>query len=78
MARRDGLRLPPSSDPLLKEFFKQAVERTDFANARTARTLLERAREAQAVRIAPRLAKGDVDLNELTSADVEAAIASMQ
>jgi stage V sporulation protein K len=76
-ARRDGLRLDEASDPLLKDFFALASYRSDFGNARTARTLLERAREAQAVRIAPLLNGNTVDLNELTRIDVETAIAAM-
>ena len=73
-ARRDGLRLNTTSDPMIKDFFSWATEQPDFGNARTARTLLERAREAQAVRIAPLLADGAVDLNELTPSDIEAAL----
>ena len=77
MARRDGLHLGPISDQIINAFFVRASERADFGNARTARTLLERAREAQAVRIAPHLATGIVDLNELTASDIELAIAAM-
>jgi SpoVK/Ycf46/Vps4 family AAA+-type ATPase len=73
-ARRDGLRLNMASDPTIKDFFGWASDQADFGNARTARTLLERAREAQAVRIAPLLADGAVDLNELTPSDIEAAL----
>jgi stage V sporulation protein K len=76
-ARRDGLRLDEVSDPLLKDFFAVASQRSDFGNARTARTLLERAREAQAVRIAPLLDDRTVDLNQLTQIDIETAIAAM-
>lgn len=76
-ARRDGLRLSAISDQLVKAFFARASQNPDFGNARTARTLLERAREAQAVRIAPHLADGNVDLNELTPSDIESAIAAM-
>jgi stage V sporulation protein K len=76
-ARRDGLRLDEVSDPLLKDFFAVAGQRSDFGNARTARTLLERAREAQAVRIAPLLDDRTVDLNQLTQIDIETAIAAM-
>jgi stage V sporulation protein K len=77
MARHDGLRLEHDCDPTIEAFFARASERPDFGNARTARTLLERTREAQAVRIAPLLANGRVDLNELTPRDIEAAIAAM-
>jgi S1-C subfamily serine protease/Holliday junction resolvasome RuvABC ATP-dependent DNA helicase subunit len=73
MARRDGLRLSPDADPILETFFAKARTARDFANARTARTVLERAREAQAARIAPQIGKSGVDLDELTLADIQAA-----
>ncbi len=77
MARREGLRLHADADNLMQAFFERARERPDFGNARTARTLLERAREAQAVRIGPQLAAGTADLVELLPGDIERAIASM-
>jgi S1-C subfamily serine protease/Holliday junction resolvasome RuvABC ATP-dependent DNA helicase subunit len=73
MARRDGLRLSPDADPVLKTFFERARTAPDFANARTARTVLERAREAQAARIAPLIGSPGVDLDELTLADIQSA-----
>jgi SpoVK/Ycf46/Vps4 family AAA+-type ATPase len=76
-ARRDGLRVDPAADPAMENFFTRARERSDFGNARTARTLLERAREAQASRLAPLLAMGTADLSELTLSDIETAQASM-
>jgi len=76
-AWREGLRLTDEPDHAVRAFFVQARERPDFGNARTARTLLERAREAQAVRLAPHLAGGGVDLTEVTANDIAAAIAAM-
>ena len=76
MARRDGLRVCPDADPVLRTFFERARSAPDFANARTARTLLERAREAQAARIAPLIGGPGVSLDELTQADIEAAAAA--
>jgi hypothetical protein len=75
MARRDGLRLSPDADPALKTFFERARTAPDFANARTARTVLERAREAQAGRIVPLIGKPGIDLDELTLADIQSATA---
>ena len=77
MIDRAGLRLAPMVDPLLKQFFVEASRRANFGNARTARTLVERLREAQARRIAPRLGDKSVDLAELTSVDVRQAIQAM-
>jgi len=76
-ARRDGLHVEPEADEMLRSFFLQARERVDFGNGRTARTLLERAREAQAIRLAPRLGSHDLDLNALTQSDISVAIAGM-
>jgi len=76
MASRDGLRLEAGTDQTLESFFARAKLSTDFGNARTARTLLERAREAQAVRLAPQLAD-KVDLTELTLNDLNTAIFAM-
>ena len=77
MARREGLRLAPLPDRRLEDYFAAAQALPDFGNARTARTLLERAREAQAVRLGPLLATGGVDLDELTECDIAAAIRAM-
>jgi hypothetical protein len=76
MAQRDGLTLGADADPMMKAYFEQARDRPDFGNGRTARTLLERVREAQAVRLAPLLGS-DVDLAALTTGDVAQAIAAM-
>ncbi len=75
LARCDGFALAHDADPVLRNYFERARTSSDFANARTARTLVERAREAQAARIAPRMGSG-IDLNELTLADIQAAIAT--
>ncbi len=76
IARRDGFRLSEDADPALTQFFERARTASDFANARTARTLVERAREAQAVRVAPLLTRPGADLDALTLADVQAAVAT--
>lgn len=77
MAQREGLQFDQAADASVLAFFDRARERPDFGNARTARTLLERARESQARRLGPELAKGAVDLRRVTSGDVEMAIASL-
>ena len=74
MAGSEGLRIDPGSDEPLRQYFAAVRKRREFGNARSARTLLERAREAQAVRLGPLLESG-VDLVTLTGADIEAAIA---
>ena len=75
MAGGQGLRIDPESDDPLRRHFAAARERAEFGNARSARTLLERAREAQAIRLGPLLAGGGADLATLTPADIGAAIA---
>lgn len=77
LARHDGLQIDAASDQIIRRYFGRAIGQPDFGNGRTARTLLERAREAQARRLAPLLSKAAVDLQELTSDDMEAAVAAM-
>jgi S1-C subfamily serine protease len=77
MAQRDGLHLNPDADPVLTTYFERVRGEPNFANARTARTVLERAREAQAARIAPHIDTPGIDLNELTAADIECAITGL-
>jgi S1-C subfamily serine protease/DNA polymerase III delta prime subunit len=74
MAQRDGFRLSEEADAILLNYFARARTSASFANARTARTLVERAREAQAARIAPLISNDGIDLDELTLADIRAAI----
>ena len=75
MARRDGLNISAESEETLKAFFASAMQRPEFGNARTARTLLERAREAQAARLAPLLGQRNINLAEITHADISTATA---
>jgi len=77
MAEHDGLHLNPDADPVLTSYFESSRAEPNFANARSARTVLERAREAQAARIAPQIDIPGIDLNELTTADIEYAIAGL-
>jgi hypothetical protein len=73
LARRDGLRIDPAADPIMKSYFAEVATRREFANGWTARDLLADARDAQPVRVGPRLKEGD--MQELTVGDFEAAIA---
>ncbi len=73
LAQAEGLRIDPEGGPALLQYFDEVRTRPEFANARTARTLLERAREAQALRLSPSLAVGVADLTVLTWEDIERA-----
>jgi SpoVK/Ycf46/Vps4 family AAA+-type ATPase len=73
-AERDGLSLDEEAIELLKDYFDRASLSPSFGNARAARSLLERAREVQASRLAPLLTNPSVDLSKLISIDIEAAI----
>ncbi len=77
MAARDGYRVDPEAAAALKTFFFRKSFAPDFGNARTARTLLERAREAQALRIAPLLGHAAPDLSTITPEDVEAGMRAL-
>lgn len=73
MAGREGLRVDPDGDPALLQYFDEARARPEFGNARTARTLLERAREAQAVRIGSATTPDVAELAVLHWSDIETA-----
>lgn len=71
LAAREGLKLGSDCDPMLAEYFQRARRAANFGNGRTARTLIERMREAQAVRLAPQLDKdGGVELDLIVPSDV--------
>ena len=77
LADAESLRIEAACDPALQRYFEAVQTRLDFGNARSARTLLERMREAQARRLAPLLQSGAVDLSAIVAADVEAAIGAV-
>lgn len=71
MAKRQNFVLPDGIEASLDPWIKLGVHNKSWGQAREMRTLLERAREAQATRIAHDPA-GDV--RQLTMADIDAAI----
>lgn len=73
LAKADGMQVDPEGEPALLHYFDDARTRPDFGNARTARTLLERAREAQAVRLAPSSTLSTAELTLLRWDDIETA-----
>jgi stage V sporulation protein K len=74
LARRDGLRIDPAADPIMKSYFAEvATRRGSFENGWTARILLGHAQEE---RVGPRQKEGaTIDMQELTAGDFEAAVA---
>jgi SpoVK/Ycf46/Vps4 family AAA+-type ATPase len=73
LAEAEGLQVDPEGEPALLQYFDEARTRPDFANARTARTLLERAREAQALRLGSSGSLRAADLTMLKWDDIETA-----
>ncbi|RUS65013.1 AAA family ATPase [Pseudorhodobacter sp. E13] len=71
MARHQGFILPTNTETIIGPWITQQSARADWSNAREMRSFLERAREAQAVRVS---AEDAPDLNQLTEADLQAAI----
>jgi SpoVK/Ycf46/Vps4 family AAA+-type ATPase len=71
MANRQNYRLPDEIETRIEPWISIGMRTTSWGNAREMRTLLERAREAQALRIA-----GDpsADIRNLEMADIEAAL----
>jgi len=75
LAAQQQFILPSGFDEQLRPWIVAARRRNDWGNARSIRTLLERVREAQALRIA---AAPRADLRELTTADLAQGIAMME
>jgi S1-C subfamily serine protease len=71
MAKRQNFVMPDALEAKLDPWIKVGVRNRAWGNAREMRTLLERAREAQAVRVA---ADPSVDVRTLAMADIESAI----
>jgi stage V sporulation protein K len=75
LAAQQQFVLPAGFDAELRPWIVEARRYADWGNARSIRTLLERVREAQAVRIA---AAQHSDLRELTIGDLAQGIAMME
>jgi S1-C subfamily serine protease len=71
MAKRQNFLLPDNLDSSLGPWLKVGMKNKSWGQAREMRTLLERAREAQATRIAH---DPSGDLRQITKADIDAAI----
>jgi Trypsin-like peptidase domain/AAA lid domain len=71
MAKRQNYVLPDELETRLKPWINIGMRNKTWGNAREMRTLLERAREAQALRIA---ADPSTDIRKLEMADIEAAL----
>jgi SpoVK/Ycf46/Vps4 family AAA+-type ATPase len=71
MAKRQSFDLPAGFEAKLDPWIRASAKREDWGNAREIRTLLEKAREAQAVRLAQ---DPHADLHRLELADIEAAL----
>jgi SpoVK/Ycf46/Vps4 family AAA+-type ATPase len=69
-ARTDGFSIEPAAEEMVRAFFDRKRHQSDFANARTARSLIERAREAHASRVAPKLGAEAPDLRTLSADDI--------
>jgi len=71
MAERQHFKLPDNFETKLRPWITESAGREDWGNAREVRTLLEKAREAQALRIS---ADPTGDLTALSMADLEKAM----
>lgn len=71
MAKQQNYLLPDDIEAKLKPWIERRMHSENWGNAREIRTLLERAREAQALRIA---ANPSADVSRLEMVDIKAAI----
>jgi stage V sporulation protein K len=74
MAQHQNFHLPDGFETKLRSWIESSAARKDWGNAREMRTLLEKSREAQALRIA---ADPSADLMKLDLADLEKAMGAM-
>jgi NAD(P)H-dependent FMN reductase len=71
MAKRQNYHLPDDLDRKIKPWIESGMRSESWGNAREIRTLLEHAREAQAMRIA---ANPNADVGKIEMADIQAAM----
>jgi Cdc6-like AAA superfamily ATPase len=71
MAKRQNYLLPDDLDRKIKPGIESGMRSESWGNAREIRTLLEHAREAQAMRIA---ANPNADVGKIEMADIHAAM----
>ena len=74
MAKAQKYELPAEIDTKLKPWIERERKRESWGNAREMRTLLEQAREAQAMRIAR---NPGADLTKIEMSDIVAATGSL-
>ena len=67
MAARQHFSLPDDFAAALTPWIEQRAKAPDWGNARSIRTLLEKAREAQAIRIST---DADADLSRIETSDL--------
>ncbi len=70
MATRQGFKLPDNFESVVRPWIAARSGAKDWGNARSIRTLLEKSREAQAVRISrgPNADLSRLDIEDLTRA----------
>jgi hypothetical protein len=73
MAKSQGYELPADAEKPLMPWIETRRRQEDWGNAREMRTLIEKAREAQAVRISR---SPGSDLSLIEASDIEAAMVS--
>lgn len=67
MAKQQNFKFPDSIDSKLRPWVERYAKQEDWGNAREMRTLLEKARETQAMRIS---SDPSADLTTLETADI--------
>jgi stage V sporulation protein K len=75
MAAQEHLRFPTGFEARIRPWVASVMRREDWGNARSMRTLVERVREMQAIRLA---ADPSGDLSEVTISDIDRTIEAME
>jgi stage V sporulation protein K len=75
MGPQEHLKFPPGFEARIRPWVAGAMRREDWGNARSMRTMVERLREMQAIRLA---ADPSADLSEVTISDIDLMIDAME
>ncbi len=75
MGAKEHLKFPAGFEARIRPWVASAMRRDDWANARSMRTMVERVREMQAIRLS---ADPSADLSEVTISDIDHMIETME
>jgi stage V sporulation protein K len=76
MAKAQGFILPEDYQPIVEDWVRENISSEKWGNARSIRSVIEKMREAQAVRLSRDPTSLELDL--LTTSDLQSALKGME